>query len=113
MEGFGGLGRVRQTGEQVGEVGLGVDPGTVAVADESVEGGGAVTGFGVADKQPVLFADGGGADGIFRQIIVELDPAVLEEHEEFFPLPEGIGDGQAGEALAGVCAARTGRRAGF
>jgi hypothetical protein len=41
---------------------LGVDPGTVAVADEGVEGGGAVTGFGVADKQPVLFADGGGAE---------------------------------------------------
>jgi hypothetical protein len=40
VEGFGGLGRVRQTGEQVGGPGLGVDPGTVADADEGVEGGG-------------------------------------------------------------------------
>ena len=41
--GCGGIwwfGRVHQTGEQVGELGLGVDPGTVEVADEGVEGGG-------------------------------------------------------------------------
>jgi hypothetical protein len=29
-----------------------------AVAEQGVEGGGAVTCFGVADEQPVLFADG-------------------------------------------------------
>ena len=61
---------------------------------------------GFASKQPVLFADGGGADGIFRQIMVDWHPAVLGEPEEFFPLPEGIGDGQAGEALRQVVAPR-------
>ncbi len=84
-EGFGGLGGEREAGEQVGEVGLRVDPSAVAVAAEGVKRGGAVARFGVADKQPVLFADGGGADGVFRQVVVDLDAAVGDEHEEFFP----------------------------
>ena len=36
-DGFGGLGGQGETGEQVGEVGLGVDPGAVAVADWGVQ----------------------------------------------------------------------------
>ena len=49
-DGFGGLGGQGETGEQVGEVGLGVDPGAVAVADEGVERGGAVPTFGIANE---------------------------------------------------------------
>ena len=58
--GFGGLGGQGETGEQVGAVGLGVDPGAVAVADQGVAGSGTVAAFGVADKEPVFLADGGG-----------------------------------------------------
>lgn len=64
-EGFGGLGGKGEAGEQVGEVGLRVDPGAVAVADQGIERGGAVAAFGVADEPLVLFADCGGADGVF------------------------------------------------
>ena len=42
----------------------------------------------------------GGVDGIFRQIIVDLDLAVLEEREMFVPLAEGL----AGKALGQVFA---------
>lgn len=103
-EGFGGLGGEGEAGEQIGEVGLGVDPGAVAVADQGVERGGTVAAFGVAYEEPVLFADGGGADSVFRQIVVDPDAAVGEEHEEFFPLPEGVGEGEAGEAFGQVFA---------
>ena len=64
-EDFGVLVGQGEPGEQVGEVGLGVDPGAVAVADQGIERGGAVAAFGVADEPLVLFADCGGADGVF------------------------------------------------
>ena len=103
-EGFGGLGGEGEAGEQVGEVGLGVDAGAVAVADQGVARGGAVAAFGVADEQPVFLADGGGPDGVFGKVVVDLDAAVLQEHEQFFPLAKGVVEGLAGEALGKVFA---------
>ena len=85
-EGFGGLGRVRQAGEQIRQVGLGVDAGAVAVADEGIKEGGSFAAFRIAHEKPVLLADGARTDGVLDQIVVDLDPAVLEEHEEFVPL---------------------------
>ena len=96
---FRGLSGEGEPGEQIGEVGLGVDPGAVAVADEGVERGGAVAAFGIADEQPVLFADCGGADSVFGKVIVDLGAAVGEEDEKFVPLAEGVGEGLTGEAL--------------
>lgn len=103
-EGFGGLGRVREAGEQIGQVGLGVDASAVAVADEGIKMGGAFAAFGIAHEKPVLLADRAGPDGVLDQIVVDLDPAVLEEHKEFVPLAEGVSDSFAGEALGQVFA---------
>ena len=113
-ERFGGLGRVRQAGKQIREVGLGVDPGAVAVADEGIKQGGSFAALGIAHEEPVFLSDRARADGVLDQIVVDLNPAVLEEHEEFVPLAEGVGDGFPGEGFgAGVCAGPRGRRAGF
>ena len=103
-EGFGGLGRVRQAGEQISQVGLGVDPGAVAVADQGIKQSSAFAAFRIAHEQPVLLADRAWADGVFDQIVVDLDPPVLEEHKKFVPLAEGVGDGFPGEALGQVFA---------
>ena len=66
--------------------------------DERVEDGGAATGVGMPDKQPVLFSDRGGPDGVFDQIVVEHGLAVLEVAGERRPLRQQVtaGDAQSG-----------------
>ena len=66
--------------------------------------GGAFAAFGIAHEQPVFLANGAWADGVFDQIVVDLDAAVRKEHEEFVPLAKGVADGFAGEALGQVFA---------
>jgi hypothetical protein len=59
------VGQVREAGEHVAEVGVGIDPPAAAAFDDRIEDGSALAGLGLADEEPILFADGRGADGVF------------------------------------------------
>src|SRR4051794_27997659 len=61
----GGLG---QAGEHVTQVGEGVEAAPAAAFDDGVEDGPALAGLFGADEEPVLLAEGGGADGVFDEV---------------------------------------------
>lgn len=52
------VGHVRQAGEHVAQVSKGIKAPAAAVFDEGVNDGAALSGVGLADEEPVLFADG-------------------------------------------------------
>ena len=68
----------------------------------NLKDGAALAGFGLADEQPVLLADGGGADGVLHGVVVDLDSAVFDINEQHGPHREGVIDGSAHGALGWV-----------
>ncbi|MET4133680.1 hypothetical protein ABIE62_002834, partial [Porphyrobacter sp. MBR-155] len=50
-------------------------------------------------EQPVLSTDGDGADGSFRDVVVDLEPTVIEEAGERLPSFGAIADSLRGERL--------------
>ena len=91
VDGFVGV--VGQAGQDILEVVEGVDVQTAAGLDDGEEHGTALAAFGVADEEPVLLAHGGGTDGIFDQVVVDLQAAVVEVAAKQFPLAQGVVDG--------------------
>ena len=69
-----------QPGEDVPQVGEGVDAAATAVFDDGVEDGAAFTRSGVADEEPILFANGGGTDRVLDAVVVDFEPTVLRQH---------------------------------
>jgi len=70
---------VHELAEDSLEVGEGVLAVTADLLDEGVDHRTAPAGFLVADEHPVLGAELGGSDGVFGELVVELDLAVVEE----------------------------------
>ena len=70
------VGQVREAGEDIPEIGIGVQPPPAAALNDGVNDGAIFPGPGLADKEPVLLAQGGGPDGIFHQVVVDLHPAI-------------------------------------
>ena len=93
------VGRGGEAGEDVAEIGVGIEAAAAAAFHDGVENGSALAGFGGAEEEPVLLVDRGGADGVFAEVIVDLDAAVAEIDDERGPLTEGVVDGLAEEAL--------------
>lgn len=93
------VGQRRKAGEDVPEVGIGIEATAAAAFDDGVEDGAAVARGVRPDEEPVLFAQGGGPDRIFDEVVVDLHPAVPEIHGEGGPLPEGVSDGFPEQAL--------------
>lgn len=60
------------------------------------------SGFGAAEKEPVLFADRRGANGIFDEVVFELHLGVLSVEAQLVPETEGVVDGFAGLAFGAV-----------
>lgn len=86
------------------EVVAGVDAQAPAVFQDGVEDGAALAGIGVAEEQPVLLSQGGGADGILDEVVVDLQPPVIAVAEQLGPEGEGVGNGtahRAGRAVPG------------
>ena len=57
------VGQVWEAGEGVAQVGVRIDSSAAAAFDDGVDGRAAMAGTGFADEEPVLFAEGGGANG--------------------------------------------------
>ncbi len=89
------IGGVRQLGEDVEQVSEGIKPAPTVAFDDGVENGATLAGAGLADEQPVLFSESCGADGIFHQVLVDLDAAIAEVDAELRPKVERVIDSQA------------------
>ncbi len=79
------VGGRRQPGEDVAQIGLGIKPATTTALDDGIEDGGVLTCFSFADKQPILFAERGGADGVLDEVLVDLDTAIVEIDAQKWP----------------------------
>ncbi len=99
------VGHCRQTFEHVAKIGLWINATAAAGFDDREQDGTAQACFSLADEQPVLLADGGGADGILHRVVVDLDPAVCEINDEHRPMRQCVVDGPAHGALGQVTAA--------
>ena len=82
------VGGVRQSSQDMAQVSGRVDPATTAAFNDGVQDRAAISGFGFTDEQPVAFSDGGGADGIFHEVVVDLDAAVVEVYAEQLPFAQ-------------------------
>ncbi len=82
-----------QAGEDIAQPGEGIQSVAAAGFDEGVKDRGTFPGFGFADEQPVLFADGGGPYRIFDGVVIDADAAVLHEDLKLGIEVEGVGDG--------------------
>ena len=58
------------------QVFAGVDAQSLTVGRQRVEDGAAITGFRMADEQPVSLADSRGPNGVLDQVVVDLDTTV-------------------------------------
>src|SRR5690606_7903792 len=76
------VGHRRQAGEDVTQVIEGIDGATAAALDDREEDGGALAGVSRADEEPVLFADGGGSNGVFHRVVVDFDVTVVNVNLE-------------------------------
>jgi hypothetical protein len=63
-------GRGREAADHVGKVGLRVYPAAPCARYDRVENGAVVSSFGGAEKQEVLFADGGAPDLVLDKVVV-------------------------------------------
>ena len=88
------------TGDDVGEPSLGLDAVHAGSADERVERGSANATRIRSAKEPVLSAQSCRADFVFRGIVADLEPAIVEIARERMPAPAGITDGFGEIALA-------------
>jgi len=59
------VGHVGQPGEDVFQISIRVEVAPPTAFDDGINDGAAFTGIRIPDKEPVLLADGGGADGVF------------------------------------------------
>ena len=84
-----------QVGKNFREVFLGVDAEATAVFHDGVEDGAFLTGFFVAEEQPVFRSKFGRAYRVFDEIVADFHPAVAKIGFEVGPLVDGVADGFA------------------
>lgn len=77
----------------------GIDIKFAASFDEAVNDGTGLAGVRAAEEEKVLFADGRGTDGVLDEVVVDLEPSMLEVKVECIPAFEGVVDRFAKVAL--------------
>src|ERR1043165_1257975 len=92
-------GHARQLCEDITEVKVRIDTVALAGDDDGVDDRRALSGVGVADEEPVFLSDGGGADGVFDEVVVESHRAVCGDGGERGPLREHVGAGESEHGL--------------
>jgi len=89
----------RQCIEQFFEIIRWVDAEFAAGFHKAVDDCAGLARVGTAEEQEVLFTDGGRADGVFDEVVVDLERCVFEVQIQCVPALERIGDGIAEVAL--------------
>ena len=72
------VGHVRQASQDITEVGVGINSVTLTGGYQGVKDSAVLAGFRVPEKQPVLFTDRRWPDGIFHQVVVDLQLRFIE-----------------------------------
>ena len=85
--------------DDVLEVGLRIDAEIAGTDEQGIHDRGTFAGFGAADEQPVLFADGTWPDVVLGVVVVDLDAAVFKKCLHGGPLAEGVVERLAQSAL--------------
>ncbi len=93
------VGQRRQVGEDFQQVALRVKPTAAADFDDREQDGAALPGFGFADEQLGLLADGGVAGGDPHGVVVDLNATVFEIDQQHGSHREGVVDGCAHRVL--------------
>ena len=93
-------GMAGDTGEDVGQPGLGIDVVELGGDDEAVHEGGTVAATIGAGEQPGFPAKGDATQGSFGGIVAEADAAVVEESGEGVPTLEHVIDGAGDVGVA-------------
>ena len=88
----GVVGGSREPGEDIEEVGVGVNTVTAAGFHDGVEDCRFLPCLSRPDKEPVLFSYSRGSDGILDEIVVDLHPALIQVNEQGVPDGKGIAD---------------------
>ena len=83
---------------------MGIDAAAAATLDNGVKDGAALTGIGIAEKEPVLFSKSGRPNGVLDQIIINLNSAILEIDAKQRPVGERVIDGLAKSAARQIAA---------
>ena len=86
-------------GEEIAEVGEGINFVALGALDEAVESGGGVASAFAAGEEPVFASDGQRADGAFGGVVVDGEVAVFEVAGKRRPVVEGVGAGFADGAF--------------
>jgi len=63
------IGHIGQFAQEILEVGVWIDTKTLTAKQQRVNHSGSFSGLGVADKEPVFFAQGGGSHGVLDQVV--------------------------------------------
>ena len=89
----------RQSRKDFTQVDCRIDVEFAAGFDEAVDDCAGLAGVGAAEEEEVLFADGGGPDGILDEVVADFESAVFEVKIERVPALEGVVDRFAEVAL--------------
>ena len=84
------IGQRGESAEHIGEIRVRVDAVALAGADQGVEHGGAVAGFGVPDEEPIFLSHRRRPDGVFNDVGVEFGLAVVLVRRQRGPVAEQI-----------------------
>ena len=82
------IGHGREFPEDILEVGEGIDAMSLTGHHDGVDDSGLIACTGMADEEPIFFADGRRTDGVLDEVIVDLDLTVIDPFGEAFPMGE-------------------------
>src|ERR1043165_4964504 len=88
-----------QTSEDIAQISVGIKATTTAAFDHGVKNSAAFAGLGFSDEEPVLLSNGGGTNGVFHEVVVDLNAAIFDEHFQHRPLRQRVINGAAQKAL--------------
>ena len=77
-------------GEHVAQPGERVDAVQLAGLDQTIDGGGTLSAGIRTGEEPIFPAEGDAADGVFGAVVVDLEPAVVDEAGERRPVAERV-----------------------
>ena len=63
-----------------------------------------MAGLGIAEEQPVLLSEGGRSNGVFHEVVVDLDSTIFEIDTQQRPIGERVIDGLAKSAARQITA---------
>jgi hypothetical protein len=81
-----------------------IDVAAAATLNDGVKDRAALASVGMAEEQPVLLADGGRSNGIFHEVVVELEATIFEIDTQKRPIGKRVIDGLAKSAARQIAA---------